>query len=109
MFTCYTKHMRLIDVLENCHLDRALLDESVINTTIMANYDSGELVRVIEIFLRGIGKHHSVPGKVIESFWGISDWYREHRSLTAKQQVFVIQNLIRYWDQINLEMRSTIL
>lgn len=108
MCLCYTVCMRLVDVIENCHLDQHLLDDAVVNNTILEHYSDGDLVHVIEIFLRGIGKHHAVDGKVIATFWDLCDWHKEHRSYTTKQQVYVIQNLIRYWNHVNLEMRSTI-
>jgi hypothetical protein len=100
--------MRLVDLIENCHLDRHILNKTVVNKTICEHYSDRDLVSVIEVFLRGIGKHHAVPGNVVATFWGLCDWYREHKSFTPKQQVYIIQNLIDHWDQINLEMRSTI-
>jgi hypothetical protein len=97
--------MNLPELIENLYLDRHLLDNSVVNKEIIANYNDRELVRLCEIFLRGIGKVHCVAGSIIETLWGISDFYQEHHELTPKQRVYIIHNILQNWNQIGLEMR----
>ena len=97
--------MNLPELIENLSLDLDELNPVVINQEIIANYSDRDLVRLTEIFLRGIGKVHSVSGQVVETLWGISDYYQEHRELSPKQQVYIIQNILQNWHQVGLEMR----
>ena len=97
--------MNLPELIENLSLDLNELNSVVVNREIIANYSLRDLVRLTEIFLRGIGKVHSVSGLVVETLWGISDYYQEHRELSPKQQVYIIQNILQNWHQVGLEMR----
>jgi hypothetical protein len=98
-------NMNLPELIENLWLDRDLVDPVVVNQAITTNYNDRDLVRLCEVFLRGIGKVHSVSGKIVETLWGISDYYQEHHELTPKQRVYVIQNILQNWHQVGLEMR----
>jgi hypothetical protein len=98
--------MNLPELIENLSLDLDQLNPVVINREIISNYSNRDLIRLAEIFLRGIGKQHSVTGQVIETLWGIGDYYQEHRELTPKQQVYLIQNILQNWHQVGIEMRA---
>jgi len=97
--------MNLAELIENLSLDLDQLNSTVINKEIIANYSDRDLVRLIEIFLRGIGKTHAINGDVISTLWGIADYYQEYHSLTPKQQVYTIQNILQNWHQLGLDMR----
>ena len=97
--------MNLAELIENLSLDLDELNPSVINREIIANYSDHDLIRLCEIFLRGIGKTSTVNGKIIVTLWGIADYYKEYHELSPRQQVYIIQNILRNWHQIGLEMR----
>jgi hypothetical protein len=97
--------MNLAELIENLSLDLDELNPVVVNREIIANYSDRDLIKLCEIFLRGIGKTHSVAGQIVETLWGIADYYREYHELSPRQQVYIIQNILRNWHQIGLDMR----
>ena len=100
--------MNLPELIENLSLDLDELNPVVINQEIIANYSDRDLVRLTEIFLRGIGKTHSVTGQVIETLWCIGNYYQKHSELTPKQRVYIIQNILQNWHQVGIEMRASL-
>ena len=82
--------MNLPELIENLHLDLSDLNPRVVNKEIIANYSDRDFVKLIEIFLRGIGSRHEVPGKVIYTLQGISGDYQEHENLTNEQKTYAI-------------------
>lgn len=97
--------MKLIDLLENCYWDRHELSATAVNQVIRENYSDQELMAVTERLLRAAGSRHDLPGSVVATLWGIQDWWREYHTITPRQQVYVIQNLLLYWDRWPLESR----
>lgn len=96
--------MNLYDFFEELHLEKQnITDQFVYEIT--KQIPSSDLIRITNKWLVGISNKHQVSGQVVITMQGICDYYREHRSLTKKQEIYVVNNLIRYWDQIGLEMR----
>jgi hypothetical protein len=97
--------MKLTELIEHCHLDLAQLNRDVINREILANYSDSEIVDLTRAWLRGIGNQHQVPGDLV---WRMSDiaaqWSETHR-ITQSQLIFLIQNCLEQWHQIQLESR----
>ena len=100
--------MNLPELIENIVLDRQQLTTDAISQVVLANYSNEELVGLTRIFLRGIGNKHQVPGDLVYHLSDIADSYREFGNLTPKQQVYVLHNIIGYWNQISIEMRATL-
>ena len=100
--------MRIYEVIEELALDNIMpTDNHLIQLTDC--FDDSKWAKSAEVFLRGVGNQHLVPGKIIETFAGICDFYREHEMLTRKQKIWLLSHEIRYWNQIGLEMRATLM
>lgn len=97
--------MNLPELIENLHLDLNQYDRSVINETIVANYSDQDLVRLIDIFLRGIGSRHQVNGNIVWRLADMASQYRTAHALTPKQRIYIIQNILENWQELNLDMR----
>ena len=98
--------MNLPELIENIVLDRNQLSTSAINQVVLANYSNEELVRLIRIFLRGIGNQHQVPGDTVYHLSDIANSYTEFGDLTPRQQVYVLHNIINNWHQVGIAMRA---
>lgn len=97
----------IYDLIERAHLDRNDLlpnDRYLIG----GSFTPDEWIRATGIFLKGIGKHHAVPGNVVGVMWGIRNTWFEHGSITHKQRLFLVNNIIDYWDQIDLATRTQV-
>ena len=101
--------MNLIELIEHLHLDLKQLDQNVINNEIIANYSDNDLVRLVEVFLRGIGSRHQIDGNTVYTLHDMCDYYREFNEFSRKQQVYIIQNVLKYWDQLSLESRAILM
>jgi hypothetical protein len=97
--------MNIYDFIENCYVDRHLLDESI-RVQIPGAYEDQQWIRVSQVFVRGLDRTHQIPGKVIYSILDICEQFRQTETLSPKQQHFLAQNLIDYWDQMSCEARS---
>lgn len=96
--------MNLYDFFEELHLEKQnITDQFVYEIT--KQIPASDLIRITNKWLVGISNKHQVSGQVVITMQGICDYYREHCSLTKKQEIYVVNNLIRYWDQMGLEMR----
>lgn len=96
----HTSIMRLVELLEELSIENLNLNESqyyLINDS----YTQQQWVDVSVIFLNGIDKQHLIPGTILLTIAGICDYYREHKSITPKQCMYLTSNLIRYWDQLS--------
>lgn len=97
--------MRLTELIEHCHLDLDQLNRDVINREILANYSDTEIVNLADTWLRGIGSRHSVPGRLVATVSDISRQWHETHTITASQKIYLIQNCLEQWHQIQLESR----
>jgi len=96
--------MNLYDFFEELNLEKQkVTDELVYQITGVIS--DNDLIALTNKWLIGISNKHQVPSKVVLTMQGICDFYRECQDLTTKQRIFVINNLIRYWDQMGLSMR----
>ena len=100
--------MKLVELIENLSLDRDLIPDSVINQAIRENYSDPDITHLIEVFLRGIGSHSSVPGDCVQTLWGIQDYYHQHHSLTPRQRVYATHKILEHWTQVGVEMRAVL-
>jgi hypothetical protein len=97
--------MRIYDKIEICWLEKNNITDAEIYEVLQSISDQ-ELCNASGVFLRGIDTRHQVPGKVVHTFSGMCEWYREHEEYTNRQRVWIIRNLIDHWDQIGLQTRS---
>lgn len=96
--------MNVYDFFEELNLEKQYVsDELIYEISETISYNS--LIDITKKWLVGISNKHQVPSKVVLTMQGICDFYRECGDLTTKQRVFIVSNLIRYWDQIGLSMR----
>ena len=100
--------MNIYDFFEELNLEQSKINDQFIYQ-IKNLIPDKNLVPIIVIWLKGIGSQHQVPGRVVITMAGICDFYREVGELTQKQQIYVIGNLIRYWDQISCESRAQLM
>jgi hypothetical protein len=98
--------MRLIDVIEVCSLSQTP-DEVIWEIT--KEYTPEQIDHLIQIFLRGIGSQHQVPGKVVYTLQGISGDYKEHETLTNEQLTYAVGRIIANWHQMSCESRANLL
>jgi len=96
--------MNLYDFFEELNLEKQNITDELIYQ-ITNELTHSDLINLTNKWLVGISNKHQVPGQVVLTMQGICDFYRECHDLTTKQQIFVVSNLVRYWDQIGLEMR----
>ena len=99
--------MRIYDLLETLNLDYPNLSEQQI-WQVYEEYNTKQWIDATHRYLKELDRYHQVPGKVIHTLWGVCDYYREHQELTAKQAVYLVANLVRYWDQMSCLGRSQI-
>lgn len=100
--------MRLPELIEHCHLDKEYLTDDIrklITRYVKQNHSLDELMRLAGIFLKGIERNHTIPGNIVDSIRGIIVSQRKEYELTLSQEVFVIHNMINYWDQMDLMTR----
>ena len=96
--------MNLYDFFEELNLEKQnITDQFVYEIT--KQIPASDLIKITNKWLVGISNKHQVSGQVVLTMQGICDFYRENKSLTKKQEIYVVNSLIRYWDQIGLEMR----
>lgn len=99
--------MRLCEVIEELHLDQITPTDNQTGELIDC-YSDKQWRDLADLFLRGIGKQHSVPGKVVHNFMGILDWYREHEHLTRDQKFYIFHRSLAFWHNLGCEMRASL-
>jgi hypothetical protein len=95
--------MQLVDVIEECSLCQ-VPDEVIWEITRI--YTPKQIDQLIQIFLRGIGSRHQVPGRVISTLQGISGDYQEQENMTKEQQTYAIGRIIVNWHSMSCESRA---
>ena len=96
--------MNLYDFFEECSLEKHRTSPEWIYQ-VSSQIPDRDLIKLTNKWLVGILNKHQVPGQVVLTMQGICDFYRERKELTKKQRIFVVGNLIDYWDQMGLSMR----
>jgi hypothetical protein len=64
-------------------------------------YSPGEWVDAVMFFVTNLDKQHRIPSSVVNNLIGIGIWYKEHHGMTHEQKIYLSNNFIRYWDQID--------
>jgi hypothetical protein len=96
--------MQIAEAIERCYLVRDNLTEEI-RLHLVDMYSHKKWIDMTGIFLRAIGNQHQVPGSVVNTLWGICDYYNEHQTLTRRQLIHLVSRLIDHWDQMCLEVR----
>lgn len=97
--------MRIYDLLEELNLDRANLNDDSL-WIVYEEYTTEQWAQAGLKYLESLDCQHRVPGKVVHTLQGICDYYRENQSLTPRQGVWLVANLIRYWNQMSCQARA---
>jgi hypothetical protein len=96
--------IRLCDVIEEMSLESHVEDD--MKFQFLQYYSDQEIIDLSEIFLRGIGHHHRVPGKMIFKIASIGDQFRYQGSITRNQRWFLFNVVLENWQQMSVEMRA---
>ena len=97
--------MRICDIVEELDIDNIMPTDNQL-VQIIDLYPDNKWNEITEIYLKGIGNQHQTPGAIVHTLHGILDFYRENSMLTTKQKMYVLANLIRYWNQMNCLSRA---
>ena len=96
--------MRLIDVIETIWLDKLPLDNSHKNF-IVDYFTDKEWTKTCELFLKGIGSNHTIPGTLIYKLQDFISQYYHNGTLTRDQKWLLLHTAVENWNQINLITR----
>ena len=99
--------MKLVEFIEELYWQRNVISDELY-LKIYDTYKPDKWIEVTNIYLCGLERKHSVPGKTIETLMGISDFYLKTKNMSPSQSKFLVANLIKYWDQITLITRMNI-
>ena len=97
--------MNIYDFFEECNLDQAYENDQFIYQ-VQPYIPDRILIQAAKKWLEGIGNQHQVPGNTVYTTAGICDYYRELGAITHRQQIYLIANLSRYWNQISCVARA---
>ena len=101
--------MRICDFLEELVVDNLvakLTDRE--RDQIIKTYSQQEWIRVVKIFLTGIGNQHQVSGKTVYQLWDMCEQAR-HRELNREQMWLLFHSLLENWHQMSCESRADLL
>jgi hypothetical protein len=99
--------MKLFDLIEQVTLDIPVVNEQQ-RYMIHNEYSGDEWVRAGKIFLDGIHAASCMPSEVLVTLRGIQDFYRQHHHVTHRQSLYIAHAMIDYWNEISLEIRSSV-
>ena len=97
---------RWCDVIEEISLESSVPDD--IKYQIIRDYSDSEITKLSEIWLKGIGARHQVPGYLVGEVAGIGDYYRRIGVLSPKQRWLVFMTMIQYWNEMSLGVRTSL-
>lgn len=97
--------MQIYHLIEQAHIALDIVDDSM-RYQINRCYPTSEWVRATKYWLRGLEKQHTVVGKIVGQMRDICWDYDCYGTLTTTQCMFLSNNLLDHWDQINYEARS---
>lgn len=100
--------MNIYDVIEICHLERSNLTPDV-RKEVINSFDIKQWLKLIHVFLAGLDKQHSVPGKDIQRLYDYLNYYKERNTWTWEQHWHVVAIIIDNWDQMSCESRASML
>jgi len=99
--------MRLCDVVEYLVVYEVVLQEAD-KKHIIKSYSQQEWVRFAQVFLRGIGKQHLVPGKQVYQLWDMCDQARD-QELTDEQLWLMFHVIWQNWPHVGAQMRAALM
>lgn len=99
--------MKLFDLIEQVKLELDDVNEQQ-RYMIHNEYSRDQWVRAGKLFLRGITSDSCMPSDVLVTLRGIQDYYQEHGHITHKQSLYISHAIIDYWEEIALEIRSSL-
>jgi hypothetical protein len=99
--------MRIYDFIEGCHLDRHQLTDDL-RGQIPRAYSEQEWIKLAQLFVAGLDRHHQVPGKIIYNILGICEYFKLNQSLTNRQRHYLANSLVDYWNNLGIESRARI-
>ena len=97
--------MKLYELMENLYLDLPDVNRTKMTTEIIKQCSISEITNLVDVFLKGIGSKHSVPGNVVWTIQEINYLVQDGIEPTFKQIHYVLCNILDYWDQVSIEMR----
>ena len=97
--------MKIYHLIEHAHISLDVVDDAL-RYQINQAYTPDQWVQAVKYWLRGLQKQHTVSGKIIGQMRDICWDYDRNDSLTATQCLFLSNNLLDHWDQLNYESRS---
>lgn len=96
--------MNIYEIFEELSLNKDIVEQHHIYQ-LSNTLDDKNLVKVAERWIHGLESRHQVPGRVAETMAGIVDWYRECEMMTDRQRIYIVANLVNYWNQLSLSAR----
>jgi len=100
--------MKLFDLIEQVKVEVGNTNDQQ-RYLIHNEFSMNEWVRAGKIFLNGITADSRMPSDVLVTLRGIMDFYNQHKHITHKQSLYITHTIIDYWDEISLEIRSSII
>jgi hypothetical protein len=100
--------MKLFDLIEQVKIELPELNEQQ-RYMIHNAYSGSEWVSACKLFLEGITADSCMPSEVLVTLRGIQDYYRQHKSITHKQSLYIAHAMIDYWGEISLEIRCSLI
>ena len=97
--------MKIYHLIEQAHIALDVVDDAL-RYQINKSYEPDVWVQATKYWLRGLEKQHTVSGKIIGQMRDICWDYDRNDGLTATQCLFLSNNLLDHWDQLNYESRS---
>lgn len=97
--------MNLYELIEEFNLERYKLTPDM-RYEIADSLTDNEILRLVNVFLKGISNKHQVPGRVIEVLMGIAQWHFKNELITRDQKIYAVSNIIDHWHQMSCESRA---
>jgi hypothetical protein len=101
--------MNIFEFVEHISLEDQTRITPVIRKQIITEYSLDQWLRIARVFLKGLDKQHSVPGKDIQVLYDYLAYHREWETLTWEQQWRLVSIIIENWQQMTCESRANLL
>ena len=97
--------MTIYEVMESLNLDIRHITRSQ-RYELAHAYSQQELYDLGTRFVVGLDRNHHIPGKTIFTINGICSFYRETGEMTNDQRIYLITNILDYWQEMSCEARA---
>ena len=95
--------MRIIELIEEIHVAQLDLELENENKNLIINsYSDKQWSDATDLFLKGVGSNHKIPGNVIYKLMDFVNQFRHNGNLTRDQKWFVLHTMIENWHYVNL-------